>query len=159
MTDAELRKLKRVELLELLLAQSKETEELRAQLEQAQEQLRSREIQLSEAGSIAEASLRLNGIFETAQSTAEQYLENIRRLSGEQEEICRRRDEESRAAAEQRLRETEEKCRAMTAAAEQESRGYWVEVSKKLEAFYADHQRLRELLAAGEEKQAEYHEG
>ena len=58
MTDAELRKLKRVELLELLMAQSKETEGLRAQLEQAQEQLRSREIQLSEAGSIAEASLR-----------------------------------------------------------------------------------------------------
>ena len=39
-----------------------------------------REIELLEAGSIAEAALRLNGIFESAQRCADQYLENVRRL-------------------------------------------------------------------------------
>ena len=38
----------------------------------------SRRIQLVEAGSIAEAALRLNGIFETAQKAADQYLYNLR---------------------------------------------------------------------------------
>lgn len=41
----------------------------------------SREIELAEAGSIAEAALRLNGIFEAAQAAADQYLMNVRRLS------------------------------------------------------------------------------
>lgn len=43
----------------------------------------SRLIELSEAGSIAEASLRLNGIFEAAQRAAEQYLMNVKRIGGE----------------------------------------------------------------------------
>ena len=45
---------------------------------------KSRRIELEEAGSIAEASLRLNGVFEAAQKAADQYLENLRRLSEEQ---------------------------------------------------------------------------
>lgn len=40
-----------------------------------------RAIELEEAGNIAEAALRLNGIFETAQAAADQYLMNVRMLS------------------------------------------------------------------------------
>ncbi len=43
----------------------------------------SREIELQEAGSIAEAALRLNGIFEAAQRAAEQYLSNVKRINPE----------------------------------------------------------------------------
>ena len=43
----------------------------------------SRRIELEKAGSLAEASLRLNGVFEAAQKDADQYLENLRRLSEE----------------------------------------------------------------------------
>lgn len=81
MTSKELRKLKRSELLELMLAQSREIEELQRKLEEAEEELASRDIMLREAGSIAEASLRLNHIFEDAQKAADQYLENVRRMS------------------------------------------------------------------------------
>ena len=35
---------------------------------------------INEAGSIAEASLKLNKIFETAQAVADQYIDNIKRL-------------------------------------------------------------------------------
>lgn len=41
----------------------------------------SRLIELTESGNIAEAALRLNGIFEAAQRCAEQYLMNVKRLS------------------------------------------------------------------------------
>lgn len=86
MTDKTLRKMSRRELMEMLLAQSKEVERLRAELEQAEQKLRSRQILLREAGSIAEASLRLNEVFESAQKAADQYLLNVKRLSISPEE-------------------------------------------------------------------------
>lgn len=51
--------------------------------EEMAEWKKSRRIELEKAGSIAEASLRLNGVFEAAQKAADQYLENLRRLSEE----------------------------------------------------------------------------
>ena len=84
MTDQELRKLSRAELLELLLAESQENERLRGQLREAEEKLASRAIEIEKAGSIAEAALALNGVFETAQKAADQYLENVRRLAERQ---------------------------------------------------------------------------
>lgn len=41
----------------------------------------SRFIELTEAGSIAEAALRLNGIFEAAQKAADQYLLNVKKMA------------------------------------------------------------------------------
>ncbi|MGM9608118.1 MAG: hypothetical protein ACI3XJ_11495 [Oscillospiraceae bacterium] len=120
MTDNELRKLSRSDLLELLIAQSREMDQLREQLQQMEEQLRQteeqlkcRQIELNEAGSLAEASLQLNGIFQAAQDAASQYLENIQRLSGHQREICARMERETRRTGELMLAETREKCRKM----------------------------------------------
>lgn len=83
MTDRELRKLSRAELLELLLEETRENEKLRAQVEEMEEQLKDRRILLGQVGSIAEAALRLNGVFEAAEAAAQQYLENVRRLAEE----------------------------------------------------------------------------
>ena len=84
MTDQELRKLSRVELLELLLEEKQENDRLRGQLEKANELLTKRAIEIDCVGSIAEASLALNGVFEAAQKAADQYLENVRRIAEEQ---------------------------------------------------------------------------
>lgn len=81
MTDQELRKLSRTDLLELLLEKSRENEQLRSQLEEANEKLASRVIEINNAGSIAEAALRLNGVFQAAEEAAAQYLENVRRIA------------------------------------------------------------------------------
>ncbi|MBQ1271458.1 MAG: DNA repair protein [Clostridia bacterium] len=83
MTDKELRKLTRAELLEMLISQMKENERLQEQVEELAAQLEDRRIMLEEAGSIAEASLRLNGVFQAAEKAAQQYLDNIKRLSDE----------------------------------------------------------------------------
>ncbi len=82
MTDKDLKRLRRDELLEILIAQSKKMDQMQAELDAARAALESREILLREAGSIAEAALRINGVFEAAQAAAQQYLENIRRMSG-----------------------------------------------------------------------------
>lgn len=130
MTDKELRKLRRQDLLQLLLAQGKETAALQESLEEKKreydellagnerlkdklnekdaliEKLKmrlddkdakihglrtemekwrtNRRIELQEAGSIAMAALKLNGVFDAAQRAADQYLFNIRQMYGVQ---------------------------------------------------------------------------
>lgn len=93
MTDKELHKLKRSELLEIMLEQSKEITRLRKQVAQAEKQLKKRELAMTEIGSIAEASLALTEVFAEAQKAAGLYLENVER-------ICRQRAEKSGAAEE-----------------------------------------------------------
>ena len=78
MTEKELHKLKRGELLEMMLAQSREIDALRARVSELEEKLADREIRIRESGSIAEAALKVNGIFEAAQAAADQYIENVR---------------------------------------------------------------------------------
>lgn len=100
MTDKDLKRLRRDELLEMLIAQSKRTEQLERELEEARAALQSRDIFLEEAGSIAEAALRINGVFEAAQAAAQQYLDNIRRISGVQPETAAEPEKPGEAAAE-----------------------------------------------------------
>ena len=58
MTDKELRRLSRSELLEMLIAQTEENSQLKIRLEQAEAQLRDRRIEIDKAGSLAEAALQ-----------------------------------------------------------------------------------------------------
>lgn len=144
MTDKELRRLKREELLEMLISQSKEVEELRAEVSELKKKLDDRQICLDKAGSIAEASVLLNGVFEAAQAAAQQYLENIQMLSGRQEQVCAEME-----------RKTKERCEAMELEAREAVEKRWAEISERLENFYNEHKGLRELLGvAGESEEA-----
>lgn len=78
MTPKELRRLRRSDLMEMLLELSQENRELRRELEEAKRQLQDRTIRIREAGSLAEAALQLNGVFEAAQAACRQYEENLR---------------------------------------------------------------------------------
>ena len=78
MTDRELRRLSRAELLEMLIAETEENARLREELAQARSALADRRILLEKSGSIAEIALRLNGIFEAADRAAQQYLQSVR---------------------------------------------------------------------------------
>ena len=79
MTEKELLKLKRSEMLEIMLAQSREIDSLREQLEEANAKVEDRELRLRDCGSIAEASLRLTNIFTEAQKAVDLYVENMKR--------------------------------------------------------------------------------
>ena len=81
MTDKELRKLSRAELLEMLIQQIERNEELEAELKKAKTELRNRAITIENAGSLAEAALQINGGFEAADRAAKQYLRNVQRMA------------------------------------------------------------------------------
>lgn len=69
--------MKREQLLELMLEQSRRIELLEKQVSELQAKLADRSIVVQESGSIAEAALKLNGVFEAAQRAADQYLESL----------------------------------------------------------------------------------
>lgn len=77
----DLKKLKRSDLFELLVSQAKEIELLQARVNDLEVKLERREINLSEAGSIAEAALAISKVFDEAQLAADTYLENVKRLA------------------------------------------------------------------------------
>lgn len=81
MTEKELRKLNRYELLEMLLAQGKKVERLERELAEANEKLNERQQILASSGTMAEAALRLNRVFEAADNAADEYLNNIKLIA------------------------------------------------------------------------------
>lgn len=81
MDEKQLRRLRRIDLMELLLSQAQEIESLQERVVELEDKLKRREIIVAEAGSIAEAALKLNKVFESAQAAADQYLENVSRLA------------------------------------------------------------------------------
>lgn len=111
-----IRKINKKELLEILLSQAKRIEELEQQLEKTQKKLDSKKITIENSGSLAEASLKLNGIFEMAQATAEQYLLNIKEKCKKIENDTKK---ECQIKTEQMIKETEKKCQQKEALAEE----------------------------------------
>lgn len=87
-----LKKLSRAELLEMLIAEEKRIDQLEKELEEAREALKDRAIKIENAGSIAEAALKLSGIFEAAQTAVDQYVENIERITRQRAEAGREED-------------------------------------------------------------------
>lgn len=135
MTERELRRLSRTDLLELLLAQRRENEQLRCILDQTQAQLADRTIQMNKAGSIAEASLQLSGIFNAAQDSCQYYLENIKLLSERQNAICQQMEQE-----------TKEKCARMVAEAELKSQQCWDNCSAKIKQLVDSFEGLQQVM-------------
>lgn len=100
MTEKELRRLSRSELLELLLVQTKETERLAEQLQKAETMLSDRYLRVETAGDLAHAVLEINGVMQAAQAAAQQYLDNIARMEQQAALRCEEMIHEARMKAE-----------------------------------------------------------
>ena len=131
LTENELRKFKRVELLELLLAQAKRNDKQKEQMKELaqdyekeiqrqekelqlmKEKLDNKKIIIDKAGTLAEASLQLNGVFEAAQHAAQQYLDNLQDLYEREEAntVVKEQQSADRCAAMEQA--TKERCELM----------------------------------------------
>lgn len=167
MADKELKHMSRGELLEMLIAQVEENEKQQQELEEARAALDDRQLTIENAGSIAEAALQVNGVFEAAQAAAQQYLDNLQRLDEQQELIAQRLQQEARAKADLIVAEanaysrlTHEKAdaysqrvRAEADAYSQRTRAeadvYWHQVSDKVRNLLQEQETLRTLLQSG----------
>lgn len=86
MTEAEMRRVSRKELLELLIETAKENETLRASLAEAEKKLQSRDLRVENAGSLAQAAISVSRVLESADDAAALYLDNAKRLEKEAKE-------------------------------------------------------------------------
>ena len=209
MNPKQLRALGRSELLEMLLQQSRETEELTAKVEQMtkdlsersetlaereaqlqaqredcadgkarleqqlqesraenetlvqqlssrdaeiarlEEQLADKTLRINKAGSIAEAALSLNGMFEAAEASCIQYVENIRRLDARQAQVREELLAETRRECQQMRDQTRADCDKLREETDAAVEAQWAQISGRLLNLYDSHQGLMELVDRG----------
>ena len=158
MPDRELRRMRRAELVEIILALKQTEDRLRAENAALSAQLQERQIHIENAGSIAQAALELNKVFEAAQAAADEYVASVRAankntdaaanalraqaeaeaeqiLAQAQTEAVKARtqkecDEQAEAAARSRA-QTEDDCKAMLARTQQEIRQRWAAFDRR----------------------------
>ena len=138
MKEQDLRKLSRTELLEMLIQQGEELEELRVLVQDQQLQLESRKLHLEQAGSIAEAALKVRGISDAAEAAAAEYLENIKEHSEKQEahtEQARALLENTRIQCAEMKAKTATECEKMIQKAKKEAMTYWTKVARKIDTI------------------------
>ena len=160
MTEKEMRRLGRTELLEMLLEQSRENERLQEKVQELEEKLQNKEIHLNKAGSIAEAALSLNRVFEAAEASCIQYIENIHMLNERQTVVNKEREEKSKEEAAVMLSETQARCMMMEEETKKQCEERiretdkrveerWAQISQRLTALYQSHEGLMELVSQG----------
>lgn len=162
MTEVELKKLNRAELLAMLISMTRRCDELEAELQEAKKSLQDRAIAIEESGSMAEAVLKINKVFEAVDNASLQYLENIQLAHGNGEnpegvegtglvkaakarcEAMERRTEEKCAAAEEA---TAKRCIEMVETAKAESQAYWDEVYERIKEYTKSMNSIKEYLS------------
>lgn len=101
MNDRDLKKLNRVELLKMLIDQMTENETLHAENMRLTQQLQDRNLAVKNCGSIAEAALGLNGVFQAAEMAAKQYIDNAKNASTEADRSLKTAQQEAQFILEQ----------------------------------------------------------
>lgn len=90
MINKELKRLNRRELIEIIYQLKKNEQQYLEKIAALEEALQERRIRISEAGSVAEAAVKITQILSTAQNTADLYLQEIAAMKEDTEKECAR---------------------------------------------------------------------
>ena len=113
MKARELKRMRRSDLLEMLLQMRKENDRLRQELDEVRQKLNSRHIAIEECGSLAEAVVKLNGLMEATQTVCDQYTYNVKLRCEEAEEQCRLLEKATKKKCDQMLLDTVQRVDTM----------------------------------------------
>ena len=142
MTDKDLRRLSRAELLDILYEQRKRYEDSLAENQALRQQLEDRTLRIASAGSIAEAAIQVNGVFEAAQAAADQYLASVKAATAE---MVQKMDEAQRQR-EAILQDAQAQADRILAEAGAQVDARWAEFQKNADALIHAHDELRSLI-------------
>ncbi len=153
MTDKDLRRLSRAELLDILYEQQKRYEDSLAENQALRQQLEDRTLRIASAGSIAEAAIQVNGVFEAAQAAADQYLTSVKAATAEMvqkaDEAQRQREailENARQEAAGIVQAAQAQANQLLAGANAQIDTRWKEFQKNADALIHAHDELRTLI-------------
>lgn len=139
MADKELRRMNRTELIEIIYALQQNERSLRAENEELRRQLDDKLLRMKNAGSIAEAALSLNRVFEDAEAAARQYMDSLRYVEENAEEIladARQRAAEIITNAQTEVDEIETECQEMREQAAQDIKRQRSAFAEEMGRFY-----------------------
>lgn len=131
MTDKELQKLKRSELLEIMLGLQNELDWLKKENKDLKSEIDDRRIALEKSGSIAQAALEVNGVFTAAQKAADVYLENIKQMHENEEKNYNEQITKAKVESESIVNSAKREAEAIISKAENESRTRLREVEEE----------------------------
>ena len=145
-----------------LAAAQEQIAALNQELSGVRAQLADRTIIKEQAGSLVDVAAQINGVFEAAQNTANQYLENIERMKAEQVERCYEIEEaakkqaaqliaQARQKCEQMEQQTRRKCEELQYIAEEKARIKWNSLSKQLDQISLEIRNSMSVPAAQED--------
>ena len=153
MTDKELKHLNRGELIDIIYELQKRYADSKNEITQLQANLEKKELSIAESGSIAEAALKVNGVFEAAQAAADQYLLSIQsanadmaakidRVKKQSEEVLR----QANLRAEGIIQEAEKKAASIIANANKEAEDSWNQFQRKADELIRARAELSALV-------------
>lgn len=153
MIEMDLKGLSKANLVEYIVKLSEENGVLKKEKEELEETLKNAKIEAEKMGSVAEVAASINKLMESADKTAEQYINNARMVEKEAEMNAEKLQEETRAKCSEMVEEAEKKvsdarvqCAAMVAAAKKSADDQWSELKNKLDRYCEAHDILREQL-------------
>ena len=126
MKTQDIKKLSRSELVDIIYQLQRKEQEQQEKIRELEIKLEDRRLKIENSGSLAEASLALKDVFETAQKAADIYLEEIRKRSENIDEECERRIQEAQHKADWILEDAISRRDAM----EKEIRATRMEIKK-----------------------------
>lgn len=118
MKEKELRKMKRIELLDIIYALQENEEKLQAEKAELEKQLANKVIKIENEGSIAEAAMAISGIMQVAQDTADQYLQSVYEANKDAKAKADKMMEDAQIKSEEMIATAREKAEAMIKAAD-----------------------------------------
>lgn len=146
MKEKEFRRLSRAELVEIIYQLQQNNQSLEEENSQLREKLNSKEINISQAGSIAEAAIGLSGVFAKAQEAADLYLAELHRSNAELEKERNAILADAKQRASEMLRKAEKAANAKIQAATMESEKLWKDVNEKVDQLIRSQEALKWLL-------------
>lgn len=153
MMEIDFKGLSKANLVECIIKLSEENGVLKKEKKELEETLKKVKIESEEMGSVAEVAASINRLMESADRTAEQYVENARMIEEEAKQNADRLLDETRVKCSNMVEEAEKKvsdarvqCAAMVAAAKKSADDQWTELKNKLDRYCEAHDILREQL-------------
>ena len=123
MPDRELRHMRRTGLVEIILALKQSEDQLRAENAALSAQLQERQIHIENAGSIAQAALELNKVFEAAQAAADEYVASVLAANKNTDAAASALRAQAEAEAQQILAQAQTEAANLKAPLQQQRRG------------------------------------
>ena len=128
MADRSLQRLSKSDLLDIIYQMKKNEEAMTLEMQKLRAENEKKNYDIKEAGSIAEAAIRVNGVFEASQAAADMYLEQAKIVNSECGFFCA-----------ELITRTEKECREMREKAD-------AEIAEKWSEFYSEIISLRQTI-------------